>query len=164
MYPQRVHGPLAVLVCALVVLVAPTAQAANNAIFRDCALLIAPIDADFLHLSGVTVSSDGSLTVRPSQNSVELTASESFDPGDSSGHVTLSATITSPGIASQTVSGSGTDFVILELPLTGSGVGRVYTISWAATFDNGQHMCPSAITLANTPSSPHPFVVTVSND
>jgi hypothetical protein len=149
---------------ALVFLMAPTARAANNAIFRDCSLLLAPIDADFLHLSGVNVKPNGTLTVRPSQSSVELTASESFDPMDNAGHVTLSATITSPGIAAQTVSGSGTDFVVLELPLNGSGVGRVYTISWAATFDNGQHMCPSAITLENTPTNPNPFVVTVSHD
>jgi hypothetical protein len=150
-----------VLGCALVLLVAPAARAANNAVFRDCALLIAPIDADFLHLSGVTVETDGSLTVPAGQNSVELTASESFDPGDNSAHVTVTATITSPGMDPQTVSASGTDFAILPIPLTQHSVGRVYTISWTAAFDNGQHMCPSAITLQNTPSNPNPFVVTV---
>ncbi len=150
----------AVLSVAVALLVAPSARAGNNAVFRDCALLIAPLDADFLHLSGVEVHPDGSLTVNPSQGLLELTASESFDPLDDAGQVKLTATISSPGVATETVSGTATDFVILKLPLNDPVAGRVYTISWAASFDNGQHMCPSAITLANTVAQP--FVVTVS--
>jgi hypothetical protein len=132
----------------------------QGAEFRDCSLA-AGVDPDFVELSGAIVTSDGSLTVLPSQNSLGLTASESSDPGDSAGHVTLTSTITSPGIPSQTVSGMGTGRVVLQLPLVGSGAGRVYTISWAATFDNGPHGCPSLLTPANTPIDPHPFVVTV---
>jgi hypothetical protein len=113
-------------------------------------------------LSGGTLkSNNGSLTVLPSQNSLDLTASESVDQGDQAGHVTLTATVAAPGLPSQTVSGTGAGFVILELPLSGSGVGQVYTISWAATFDNGQHSCPSSFTPENT--TPQPFIVTVVN-
>ena len=126
-------------------------------------LLTAPLDTDFLHLSNVIVNSNGSLTVPPSQSYLELTASESFDPGDNTANVSLRANISSPGIPSQTVSGSGIDFVVVRLPLNDSTFGRVYTISWAATFDNRQHACPSALTLENTPSDPNPFVVTVSH-
>ena len=128
--------------------------------FRDCSL-VGGVDPDFVELSGAIMASDGSLTVLSSQNSLGLTASESSDPGDSAGHVTLTATITSPGIPAQTVSGNGTGLVALQLPLVGSGAGRVYTISWAATFDNGPHGCPSLLTPANTPVDPHPFVITV---
>jgi len=154
-----------VLAGIIVSLTPPTLWAENSPILRDCSFLalpVASVDADFVLLSGGTLkSNNGSLTVLPSQDSLDLTASESTDQGDQAGHVTLTATITSPGIPSQTVSGKGTGFVILALPLNGSGVGRVYTISWAATFDNGPHMCPSAITPSNT--SPHPFVVTVAD-
>jgi hypothetical protein len=154
-----------VLAGTIVSLIAPTVWAENSPILRDCSFLalpVASVDADFVLLSGDTLKSDnGKLTVLPTQDSLDLTASESTDQGDQAGHVTLTATITSPEIGSQTVSGEGTGFVILVLPLNGSGVGRVYTISWAATFDNGQHMCPSAITPSNT--SPNPFVVTVAN-
>jgi hypothetical protein len=142
---------------------APIAQAENSPISRDCALLASPgtsVDADLVLIAGQTMRLDnGSLVVSPDQNSLTLTATESTDTGDHSGHVTLTATVTSPGTAPQTVSGDGTGFVILALPLDGSGVGRVYTISWAATFDNGQHQCPSMITPSNT--APIPFVVTV---
>ena len=162
MSTRNVGIRIAVLSWIMVCAAWSAGHAGNNAVFRDCSLLTAPIDADFLHLSGVVVHPDGSLTVAPSQDSLELTASESFDPFDNAGHVTLTATISSPGIPDQTVSGSGTDFVILQLPLNHAVSGRVYTISWNATFDNGQHMCPSAITLANTPMDPHPFVVTAS--
>lgn len=164
MRTKRLFVGLVVLAGALVFLAAPAVRAANNPIFRDCSAFVSGFDPDFLHLSGVTVNpTDGSLTVSPSQNSVELTASESFDPGDNAGHVTLIATITAPGIPAETVQGTGTDFVVLHLPMLQSGVGQVYTISWAATFDNGNHTCPSLVTPENTPSQPNPFVITVSN-
>src|SRR5437868_15461614 len=85
----------------------PGRQAAE---FRDCSLA-AGVDPDFVELSGAIMTSDGNLAVPPSQNSLGLKASESSDPGDSAGHVTLTSTITSPGIASQTVSGMGTGLV-----------------------------------------------------
>jgi hypothetical protein len=62
-------------------------------------------------------------------------------------------------VATQTLAGNGTGAVTLQVPLTGAGVGRTYTISWAATFDNGNHLCPSAQTPENT--APNPFGVTV---
>jgi hypothetical protein len=148
---------------AIAPLIALTARAENSPILRDCALLVAPppaVDPDFVLLSGGTLASNnGNLTVHPSQKSLDLVASESVDNGDQAAQVTLTATVSAPGIGAQTLSGTGTGFVILELPLNGSGAGRVYTISWAATFDNGQHMCPSALTPSNT--TPQPFVVTV---
>jgi hypothetical protein len=151
---------------AMFSLIGPTARAENSPILRDCSLVSPPppaVDPDFVLLSGGTLKSDnnGNLTVLPSQNSLDLTASESVDQGDQAGHVTLTATIAAPGVPARTFSGAGTGFVILELPLNGSGVGEVYTISWAATFDNGQHLCPSSITPENT--TPQPFIVTVAN-
>ena len=138
------------------------AEAANSPTSRDCSAFVPGFDPDFVQLSGVTVAADGSLTVSPSQNQVQLEASESSDPGDSAGHVTLTATVIAPpGIPTQTVSGEGTGRVVLVLPLIGSGVGQTYTISWSATFDNGNHACPSTVTPENTPADPHPFVVTV---
>jgi hypothetical protein len=99
--------------------------------------------------------------VSPSQNQVQLEASESSDPFDNLGHVTLTATVTSPTVAAHTVSGAGTGKVFVSIPLEGSGTGKSYTISWAATFDNGEHKCPSAVTPENT--TPKPFVVTVAH-
>ena len=155
-----------VLAGAIVSLNGPTIWAENSPILRDCALGTPPppaTDPDFVVLSGDTLrSGSGNLMVLRRQKSLDLTASESVDSGDNANKVTLTATITSPGIPSHTVSGGPeTGFVILALPLHASRVGRVYTISWAATFDNGQHMCPSSITLSNT--TPKPFVVTVVN-
>ena len=139
-----------------------TAGAANGSTFRDRSAFVSGFDPDFVQLSGVMVNADGSLVVFPSQNQVQLVASESSDPGDSAGHVTLAATVIAPpGIPTQTVSGQGTGSVALVLPLIGSGVGHTYTISWSATFDNGMHACPSSVTPENTPANPHPFVVTV---
>jgi hypothetical protein len=152
-----------VLAGTIVSLTGATSWAENSPILRDCSFLalpVASVDADFVLLSGDTLKSDnGSLTVSPSQTSLTLTASESTDLQDKAGHVTLTATVAAPGVPCETVSGEGAGFVILALPLKGSGVGVVYTISWAATFDNGMHMCPSAITPSNT--SPDPFVITV---
>ncbi len=138
------------------------ARAANSPTFRDCSAFISGFDPDFVQISDVTVNADGSLTVSPSQNQVELVASESSDPGDSAGHVTLTATVIAPaGIPTETVSGEGTGSVLLVLPLIGSGSGHTYTISWSATFDNGMHACPSSVTPENTTAAHHPFVVTV---
>jgi len=154
---------LAVVAIVGVIFIPPLlAQAANTPTVRDCSAFIPGVDPDFVQLSGVTVRADGSLAVLPSQNQVQLLASESSDPGDSAGHVTLTATVIAPpGIPTQTVSGAGTGRVVLVLPLIGSGVGHTYTISWSATFDNGMHACPSSVTPENTPADPHPFVVTV---
>ena len=136
----------------------PAAGAANSPTFRDCSL-VGGVDPDFVQLSGVTVGPNGNLSVSPSQNHVQLEASESSDPGDSAGHVTLAATVTAPGATARSVSGAGTGLVVLSIPLIGSGAGKSYTISWAATFDNGMHQCPSSFTPENT--APNPFVVTV---
>ena len=163
MHRTRVWVALVVLAMAGALwTVGSTARAANGPTFRDCSAFVPGFDPDFVQLSGVTVRSDGSLTVSASQNQVQLLASESSDPGDSAGHVTLTATVTgAPGTTTQTESGEGIGRVALVLPLIGSGVGRSFTISWFATFDNGNHACPSSFTPDNTPTDPHPFVVTV---
>jgi hypothetical protein len=152
------------LVClgALLVVVAwitaPAASAANGPTFRDCSLA-GGLDPDFVQLLGVAVGSQGALTVPRGQETVGIEASESSDPGDNLGHVTLKVAVTSPGISTQNVSGEGTGKVLLAAPLRGSKkAGRTYTINWAATFDNGNHLCPSEFTPENT--TPKPFVVT----
>jgi hypothetical protein len=138
----------------------PAVSAANSPTFRDCSLFVSGFDEDFVEISGVTLTPQGTLTVQPSQNSVQLEASESSDPGDSAGHVTLAVTVNAPGVHSRTVTGAAVGRVFVAVPLAGSGTGRTYTISWAATFDNGNHLCPSPQTPENT--TPSPFVVTVS--
>jgi hypothetical protein len=137
-----------------------TASAANGPAFRDCSLA-GGLDPDFVQLFGATVTPQGTLTVLPSQNQLSLEASESSDPLDNLGHVTLTATVTSPTVAAHTVSGAGTGKVFVSVPLEGSGTGKSYTISWAATFDNGEHKCPSGFTPEN--ETPKPFVVTVAH-
>jgi hypothetical protein len=132
----------------------PTASAANGPAYRDCSLALG-LDPDFVQLLGATVSPQGTLTVLPSQRLVQLEGSESSDPGDSAGQVTLTATVNSRQGA-QTVSGAGTGKVRVSVPLAPGG--KSYTISWAATFDNGNHQCPSAFTPEN--ATPKPFVVT----
>ena len=142
---------------ALALVAVPAAQAANTPTFRDCSLFAPGIDPDFVQLSGVTAGAGGSLTAA---GQVKIEASESADPGDSSGHVTLNVTVTAPGNAPKMVSGNGTGAVTLAVPLIGSTAGMTTdTISWAATFDNGGHACPSSNTPLNT--SPMPFVVNV---
>jgi hypothetical protein len=155
----RLSAGFAVLVTAAAVLFVPAADAANGPTFRDCSLFVEGFDPDFVQLFGVSVGPAGALTVSPSQNSVQLEASESSDPGDSAGHVTLNATVTAPKRPAETVSGMGTGKVLLSVPLLGSGTGRTYTINWFATFDNGNHQCPSPLTPDNT--GPDPFVVKV---
>jgi hypothetical protein len=136
---------------------APVASAANTATFRDCAL-IGGIDPDFVALSGATAGPQGTLTT--SQNQVQLVASESADPGDNAGHDTFSVTVTAPNAPTRMLSGNGVGKVSLTVPLTGAPAGSSYTIAWMATFDNGNHSCPSSSTPENT--MPAPFVVAVS--
>ncbi|HMC52799.1 MAG TPA: hypothetical protein VKI64_08575 [Acidimicrobiales bacterium] len=155
-------GGVVLAVAGAIALVGPAARADNSPTFRDCSAFAPGFDPDFVEISGVAVGADGGLTVSPSQNSVQLLGAESSDPGDSAGHVTLTATVTAPGVPAQTTSGAGTGQVVLQVPLVGSGAGRTYTVSWSATFDNGNHPCPSTVTPENTPADPHPFVVTVS--
>ena len=152
-----VAGALAALAASLTI---PAARAANSPTFRDCSAFVEGFDPDFVQLLGVTVTPQGTLTVRPSNNTVQLEASESSDPGDSAGQVTVTATVTAPRVPARTVSGGPQQgSVTVSVPPVGSGVGKTYTISWSATFDNGNHACPSPFTPDNTSSNP--FVVTV---
>lgn len=150
---------LGVLAAAAGAVAVGPADAANSPTFRDCSFG-GGLDPDFLQLSGATVGPGGTLTVSPTQGQVQLEASESSDPGDSSGHDTLSVTVTAPNTPARTVSGAGVGKVVLAVPLNGAGPGSNYTISWSATFDNGNHQCPSGSTPQNTTSMP--FVLTVS--
>jgi hypothetical protein len=150
-------GALAVATAAIV---ASPASAANGPTFRDCSLLAPGFDPDFVELFGVRVDPQGNLTVPPSQHLVSIEALESSDPGDSNGGVTLDATVTPPHGPARTVTGAGIGKVLLSLPLHGAGVGGSYTISWSATFDNGNHPCPGPLTPENP--APNPFVVAVS--
>jgi hypothetical protein len=112
-----------------------------------------------VQISGVTVTPEGTLSVRQTQKQVPIEASESSDPGDSMGHVTLAVTVTAPHVPTQSLSGAATGKVELSVPLRRRKLGRSYTISWAATFDNGNHLCASESTPENT--TPKPFVVSV---
>jgi hypothetical protein len=134
----------------------------NGPTTRDCSLLVpamgstfAGVDPDFIQLSGVSVGSAGALTA--TQNPVSLEASESPDPGDGGNTVTFNATVSAPGTAAKSFSGTAVGRVVLALPLEGARPGSSYTISWSATFDNGFHSCPGPLTPANP--SPSPFVV-----
>jgi hypothetical protein len=140
-------------------LTAPAATAQNSPTFRDCSIFVQGIDPDFVQLFGVMLSPQGTLTVSPSQKKLQLEGSESSDPGDSAGHVTLKAAVTASHVAMQSVSAASAGKVIVSLPLVNPRPGRTYTISWSATFDNGNHPCPSPLTPENT--TPKPFVVTV---
>ncbi len=137
---------------------ATPAGAANSPTFRDCSFVLG-IDPDFVELSGAATGPGGALAVSSSQPSVTVEASESSDPFDNLGHVTLSITVTGPGATSRTVSGAALDHVILSVPLSGVVAGGAYTLNWSATFDNGIHMCPSTGTPQNM--SPIPFVLGV---
>ena len=155
----RLAATAGLIASAFVVVPPVPAGAANSPTFRDCSLFVEGVDPDFVQISGVGVSAQGTLTVPVSQNSVQMVASESSDPGDQSQHLTFSVTVTSAKLHARTFSGAGTGKVVLTLPLAGSGMGRTYTIDWAATFDNGQHPCPGSDTPDNP--GPNPFVVTV---
>jgi hypothetical protein len=117
------------------------------------------VDPDFVQLYGARLNTGG-LTVPVTNATVQIQASESTDPGDNRGHVTLTVKATAPGAPQSTASGSGTGMVLLNLGLPEPASGRTYTISWSATFDNGMHACPATYTLANTPGNPNPFKVT----
>lgn len=158
---RRVGALLGVgaLTLGVMSIAAPAAVAQNSPTFRDCSLFVQGVDPDFVQLFGVTLSPQGGLTVSPSQAKVQLEGSESSDPGDASNHVTLKAIVTAPHVETQTVSGAGTGKVVLSVPLSSPRTGRTYTISWSATFDNGNHPCPSPLTPEN--SKPTPFVVSV---
>lgn len=134
------------------------ASAANRATYRDCSF-VGGLDPDFVQLSGATAGPGGTLTVPASQSQVQVLASESSDPGDSSGRDTLSVTVTAPNTAAHTVSGAGTGKVSLAVPLSGAAAGTSYTISWMATFDNENHSCPSSQTPQN--ANANPFVLSV---
>jgi hypothetical protein len=150
---------LAAVVAATATVGSAPANADNRPTFRDCSAFVAGLDPDFVQLLGATVTPQGTLTVSPSQNRVQVEASESSDPGDNLGHVTLTVTVTGPHSAPVITSGAAVDKVVLAVPLAGSGTGKTYTIDWTATFDNGNHACPSPTTPANT--SANPFVVAV---
>jgi hypothetical protein len=137
---------------------ASQAGAANSPTFRDCSF-IAGLDPDFVKLSGVAAGSGGTLAVSTAQSAVTVEASESSDPFDNLGHVTLSVTVSGTGTTPKTVSGMGLAQVTLSVPLSGVAVGGQYTLSWSATFDNGVHSCPSSGTPQNL--SPNPFVLNV---
>jgi hypothetical protein len=155
----RLLATAGLLASALAVIPSAPASAANSPTFRDCSLFVEGVDPDFVQISGVAVSPQGTLTVPVSQKSVAVTASESSDPGDQSQHLTVSVTVTSAKLHSRTISMAGTGKVVLDVPLGGSGRGRTNTIDWTAVFDNGQHPCPGS----DTPDNPgaNPFVVTV---
>ena len=111
----------------------------NGPTTRDCSLLVpamgstfAGVDPDFIQLSGVSVGPAGSLTA--TQNPVSLEASESPDPGDGGNTVAFTASVSAPGIATRSFSGSAVGRVVLALPLKGAPAGSSYTISWSATF------------------------------
>src|SRR5438552_2937597 len=155
----RIPVGLAVMAVGLASPVIPAASAANSPTFRDCSLLVAGIDPDFVQLSEVTVAPEGTLTVPRSRKHVTIEASESSDPGDGEGHVTLDVSVTAPHVPAQSLSGAATGRVVLAVPLLRRKIGRTYTISWAATFDNGNHLCPSEQTPENT--TPDPFRVRI---
>ena len=154
----RLLAGLAVPALALAWPAIPAASAANTPTFRDCSLS-GGLDPDFVELIGAKVTPEGTLTVSPKTASLTLKASESSDPKDNEGHDTFKISVTAPGVATQAASGEGTGKVELEAPLRRRIIGRQYTISWAATFDNGLHSCPGEFTPENT--TPKPFVVTV---
>jgi len=155
----RAGGALAVLaVGAGMAFLAPGVGASNSPTFRDCAMA-AGIDPDFVRLSKVNVSGS-SLTVPMSQGHVSIEASESSLPGDMQNHATLHVSVKAKNAPATKLSGNGTGHVTLSVPLKHRKAGRSYTISWNATFDNGNHVCPSSATPQNQTAMP--FVVKVS--
>jgi|SRR5205814_2373290 len=155
---RRIGAFVGLTVLAIALGPIDSAGAANSPTFRDCSLF-SGFDPDFVQISGVTVTPEGTLTVPRSQKQVPIEASESSDPGDSLGHVTLTVSVTALHVPTQSVSGEATGKVELSAPLVRRKPGRSYTISWAATFDNGNHLCPSESTPENT--TPKPFVVSI---
>jgi hypothetical protein len=159
MWRFRTFVGLAVVCAGASWLLAAPAGAANSPTFRDCSL-VGGTDPDFVKLSGVTVAAGGSVTVHRGTKQVTVEASESSDPGDNLGEVTFSVKVSSRKTPTHEESKKATGKVVLSVPLARSKkLGRSYTISWMATFDNGNHACPSANTPENT--APRPFIVTV---
>src|SRR5438445_4115689 len=117
---------LGAAVAATATVGAPAANADNAPAFRDCSAFAPGVDPDFVQLLGATVTPQGTLTVAPSQNQLQVEASESSDPGDDLGHVTLTVTVTGPHGPPLTASGGNVGKVVLAVPLTGSGVGTAY--------------------------------------
>jgi hypothetical protein len=156
---DHVLAGMGTLLAGVALVAAPAASAANGPAFRDCSWFSPGTDPDFVQLSGAAIGPSGALTVTPAQTHLQLEASESADPGDSAGRDTFNSTVTSSSGSSQKVSGTGTGKVTLSIPLSGAAVGGSYTITWAATFDDGLHVCPSSATPLNT--TPMPFLVTV---
>lgn len=152
-----VRGFVVLIVAVLGAAAASISSAANSPTFRDCSF-VGGLDPDFVQLTGATVGPGGALSAK-STKTVKLTASESSDPGDSSGHDTFKVKVTAPGSPPRKISGAATGRVVVKLPLVGSSGGETNTVSWSATFDNGNHMCPSPQTPQNT--SPRPFVIKV---
>src|SRR4051794_29900723 len=93
---SRILLGLAALIAATATVGAPSANADNSPGFRDCSAFVAGFDPDFVQLLGATVTPQGTLTARPSQNQVQVEASESSDPADDLGQVTLTVTVTGP--------------------------------------------------------------------
>lgn len=147
----------ALLATSLALLPATPAHAGNSPTFRDCSLLIG-IDPDFVQLYGAQLQ-NGVLTVPVSAPTVEVQASESSDPGDMSGHVTLHITVAAGGTTVGTFSGARVGSVLLNVALSQPRPGKTYSINWTATFDNGLHPCPGLIDFGN--SKANPFVVTI---
>jgi hypothetical protein len=150
-------------VLALALVATPSARtvtATNGPTFRDCSLLLNGVDPDFVQIFGVTVTPQGTLTVPATATSVGLEASESNVPADQTHHVTFSVKVGATGMVTRTVSGAGTGKVFLTVPLQGARSGLTYTLTWAATFDNGLHACPGLVSPQNRIFR-HPFLVTV---
>ena len=131
-------------------------RAAGSPTYRDCSLLIG-VDPDFIQLYGATLNR-GMLNVPVRHAVVQLQASESSDPGDGANRVSFQVAVTAKGVGTVKAQGAGTGEVVLALALPSPRHGRSYTISWSATFDNGEHACPAVYDFDN--QQPSPFVVT----
>ena len=148
---------------------APAAQAENSANIRDCAFGVPPaaVDDDFVMVTGMTLKAvdpkNGPLVALPSQNVVHVTASESLDANDhtSSNLVHITATVSAPGIAPRTFANNGVGWATVQVPLSGSAPGVVYTITWSASFDGGGHTCPSSVTPQNMTAGSNPFIINI---
>src|SRR5207253_3079373 len=77
-------------------------------------IFVAGFDPDYVQISGVTVTPQGTLTVLPRQTSVQVTASESSDPADNLCHVTLSVAVAGSRGPARLRSRAGTASVLLR--------------------------------------------------
>ena len=119
---RPIHLLVGVGLTAVGVLAVPASpvRAANSPTFRDCSIFVEGFDPDYVQISGVTVTPQGTLTVPASQTSVQVKASESADPGDSLGHVTLNVVVAGPGGHARTLSGAVGSGGIFQLLLVTS--------------------------------------------